>query len=149
VVSRTLRPIPPNWPEKHSRYLPNRRLSIHQSMSERFKKEKNLLLPLRFEPLIVQSAAQSLHQLCHLFHGETAPGRPGRPHRCLTIPLRHTTLGRTPLDERSARPRDLYLTTHNTTNIPCALRNSNPSSGICTIHAIHLRNFRSGNNVYK
>jgi hypothetical protein len=26
----------------------------------------------------------------------------------------HTTLGRTPLDERSARRRDLYLTTHNT-----------------------------------
>ena len=27
---------------------------------------------------------------------------------------RHTTLGRTPLDEWSAHPRDLYLTTHNT-----------------------------------
>ena len=29
---------------------------------------------------------------------------------------RHTTLGRTPLDERSARRRDLYLTKHNTQN---------------------------------
>jgi hypothetical protein len=28
--------------------------------------------------------------------------------------LRHTTLGRTPLDEWSARRKDLYLTTHNT-----------------------------------
>jgi hypothetical protein len=28
----------------------------------------------------------------------------------------HTTLGRTPLDERSARRRDLYLTTHITHN---------------------------------
>ena len=28
--------------------------------------------------------------------------------------LRHTTVGRTPLDEWSARPRDLYLTTHST-----------------------------------
>jgi hypothetical protein len=28
--------------------------------------------------------------------------------------LRQTTLGRTPLDEGSARRRDLYLTTHNT-----------------------------------
>ena len=27
---------------------------------------------------------------------------------------RHTTVGRTPLDEGSARRRDLYLTTHNT-----------------------------------
>ena len=30
------------------------------------------------------------------------------------IILRHTTLGRTPLGERSTRRRDLYLTTHNT-----------------------------------
>ena len=45
-------------------------------------------------------------------HGETAPSGPGPPHyRGFTIPLRHTTLGRTPLDERSARRRDLHLTT--------------------------------------
>ena len=29
---------------------------------------------------------------------------------------RRSTVGRTPLDERSARPRDLYLTTHDTHN---------------------------------
>jgi len=29
---------------------------------------------------------------------------------------KHTTLGRTPLDEWSARRRDLYLTTHNIQN---------------------------------
>jgi len=29
---------------------------------------------------------------------------------------RGTTFGKTPLDERSARRRDLYLTTHNTNN---------------------------------
>src|SRR5215470_4379666 len=29
---------------------------------------------------------------------------------------RRTTVGRTPLDERSTRRRDLYLTTHNTHN---------------------------------
>jgi hypothetical protein len=34
--------------------------------------------------------------------------------RGFTITLRHTTLGRTPLDEGPARRRDLYLTTHNT-----------------------------------
>jgi len=40
---------------------------------------------------------------------------PGPPHfRGLTIILRHTTLSRTPLDEWSARRRDLYLTTNNT-----------------------------------
>ena len=29
------------------------------------------------------------------------------------LTLRHTTLSRTPLDERSARRRDFYVTTHN------------------------------------
>jgi hypothetical protein len=34
------------------------------------------------------------------FHGATAPSGPGPPHyRGFTIILRHTTLGRTPLDE--------------------------------------------------
>jgi len=42
---------------------------------------------------------------------------PGLPHsRVFTITFRHTTLGRTPLDEWSARRRDLYLTKHNTHN---------------------------------
>jgi hypothetical protein len=47
--------------------------------------------------------------------------RPGSPHyRGFTIKLRHTAVGRTPLDEWSARHRDLYLTTHNTHNKhPC------------------------------
>jgi hypothetical protein len=44
----------------------------------------------------------------------------------------HTTVGRTPLDEGSARQRDLYLTTHNTvqeTNIHAAdgIRTDDPS----------------------
>jgi hypothetical protein len=51
------------------------------------------------------------------FIGATAPSGPGPPHyRGFTITFRHTTLGRTPLDEWSARRRDLYLTTHNTHN---------------------------------
>jgi hypothetical protein len=47
--------------------------------------------------------------------GATAPRGP-RPFHCLgfTITLRHTTLCRTPLDEWSARRRDLCLITHNT-----------------------------------
>ena len=35
-------------------------------------------------------------------------------YRGFTMALRHTTLGRTSLDEWSARHRDLYVTTHNT-----------------------------------
>jgi hypothetical protein len=45
--------------------------------------------------------------------GSAAPNGPGSPHyRGFMITLRHTTLGRTPLDEWSGRRRDLYLTTH-------------------------------------
>ena len=45
------------------------------------------------------------------------PRGPRSPHyRSFMITLRHTTLGRYPLDEWSARRRDLYLTTHNTHN---------------------------------
>jgi hypothetical protein len=63
----------------------------------------------------------------------TAPLGP-RPPNFLSfeITLRHTTLGRTPLDEWSARHRDLYLTTHNTHNRqtsmpPGGIRTRNPS----------------------
>ena len=50
-------------------------------------------------------------------HGATAPSGLGPPHYgCFTITLRHTVFGRTRLDERSARPRDFHLKTHNTHN---------------------------------
>ena len=50
------------------------------------------------------------------FNGSTAPLGPRPPHFTTLHDhtLRHTTLGRTPLDEWSARRRNLYLTTHNT-----------------------------------
>ena len=41
---------------------------------------------------------------------------------------RHTTVGRTPLEQGSARRRDLYLTTHSTHNrYLCPRRDSNPN----------------------
>jgi len=60
---------------------------------------------------------------------------PGLPLRGFAITLiGHTTVGRTPLDEWSARRRDLYLTTHNTHNrqidrqtCPRRIRKRNPS----------------------
>jgi len=49
------------------------------------------------------------------FYGAIAPSEPGPPNnQGFTITPRHTKLGKTPLDEWSARHRDLYLTTHNT-----------------------------------
>jgi len=61
--------------------------------------------------------------------GATVPSGPGPPQcRDITITFRHTKLGRTPLDEWSARRRDLYRTTHNThTPCPCGIRTRNPS----------------------
>ena len=48
-------------------------------------------------------------------HCATAPNAQGPPGcRGFTIKFKHTTVGRTPLDEWSARRRDLYPTTHNT-----------------------------------
>ena len=48
--------------------------------------------------------------------------------RFLDHTQRRTTVGRTPLDEWSARCRDLYLTKYNTTTHPCPLWYSNPQS---------------------
>jgi hypothetical protein len=50
------------------------------------------------------------------FDGSTATWGPRPPHfsRLHDHTFRHTTLGRTPLDEGPARRRDLYLTKHNT-----------------------------------
>jgi hypothetical protein len=42
------------------------------------------------------------------FHGATAPSGPGHHYQSFTITLRHITLGRTPLDEWSARRKDLH-----------------------------------------
>jgi len=60
-----------------------------------------------------------------IFYGLTATSGPAPHYRGLTI-----TLGGTPLDERSARRREFYLTTHSTqkrqASIPSA--NSNPQS---------------------
>jgi len=70
------------------------------------------------------------------FHGSTAPSGPSGPHHCRAsdITLWHTIIGRTPLDEWTARRRDLYRTTHNThrkktpmLTPPCGIRTRNPS----------------------
>ena len=48
--------------------------------------------------------------------------------RFLDHTQRRTTIGRTPLDEWSARRRDLYLTTLTTAKYPCLKWDSNPQS---------------------
>ena len=75
----------------------------------------------------MEAGNSTLRLFCFFFfHGTTALSGP-----VLLIieashsrSVRHTTLGRTPLDERSAQCRDLYLTTHSThkrhTSMPLA-----------------------------
>ena len=56
--------------------------------------------------------------------------RPSSLFQSFTITLRHTTLGRTPLKEWTARPRDLYLITHKNQKRQTSMfrRDSNPQS---------------------
>jgi len=65
----------------------------------------------------------------------------GPPHyREFTISLRHTTLVRTPLDEWSARRRDLYLETHNTHKRQTSL----PPAGLEPVIPVSERPMESG-----
>jgi len=74
-------------------------------------------------------------------HVGRAPNGPGPPHyRGFTITLRHTALGRTPLNEWSALHRELYNTQHSQqTDIhaPSGIRTHNPSKRAATDR--HLR----------
>ena len=55
--------------------------------------------------------------LVSCFHGTTASiGSQPSHYRSFVIARKHTTIGRTSLDELSTRRRDLYLTTHNIHN---------------------------------
>jgi hypothetical protein len=78
-------------------YLNSTALSIHRS-------------PLRSQQRYLPTAAATVHifqsALCLHIDG----------YCCTTSKSRHTTLGRTPLEEGSTLRTDLYLTTHNT---PC------------------------------
>jgi hypothetical protein len=80
-------------------------VEVREDRTERWRKSQN-------EDV---SNLQSLLNLFFFSNGATVPNGPGPPHyRRFTIILRHTTLGRTPLDEWPARRRDLHLTSQNT-----------------------------------
>ena len=65
----------------------------------------------RIEPRFI---ARTVFSLSFFLAQQPLVGQESLHYRGFTITLRHTTLGRTPLGEWSARCRDLYLTTHNT-----------------------------------
>jgi len=91
---------------------------------------KTILFFMLSIPCIFMSK-YTVYFLIFFYHDATAPSGP-RPtyYRGFMITLRHTTLGRTPLDECSARRTDLYLTIHNTHKRQTSMtrRDSNPQS---------------------
>ena len=87
-----------------------------------------------------------------LFCGLTAPTGPGPlRYQGFTITLRHTTFGRTALDEWSARRRDVYLTTHNThtrqsSMLPAGFEPAVPANERPKTHALYRVVTGIGNN---
>jgi len=79
-------------------------------------------------------------QVSYFCHGAKAPSGSGpRHYRGFTITLRHSTLGRTPLGVRSARRRDLHLTTQyspQTSMPPEGLEPAIASSGLPQTNAL-------------
>jgi hypothetical protein len=72
-----------------------------------------------------------------LLHGSKEPRGAGVPHfRGFTITLRHTTLGRTPLDELSVRRKDLCLITYNTHKRQTGFEPAIPASERPQTHAL-------------
>jgi hypothetical protein len=109
-------------------YPLNRRLGESKSRSGRFGEENDLLPLPAIEPRFFLRPCCSLRlyiyrphdytfKTLHFFPMARQPlaGLDRLIFRGFTISLfKHTTLGRTPLGEWSARRRDLFLTTHNT-----------------------------------
>jgi len=71
----------------------------------------NRLYILTFlEPLLATCVVRIALQTGYFFFGATVPNRPrSSNYRGFKITQRHSTLGRTPLDDWSAWRRDLYL----------------------------------------
>jgi len=66
---------------------------------------------LKFSISCIETGYKAVTNILRVFyHGATAPSGPWPPqNRRFTIILRHITVIKTPLDEWSARRRDLYL----------------------------------------
>ena len=72
-------------------------------------------LKRRYRPTTINGIMVQNPKTLFFCHGTRALGGPEpTPCRGFTVKLRHTVFSRTPLDEWSARHRNLYLTTHNT-----------------------------------
>jgi hypothetical protein len=68
------------------------------------------------DPVLSSLKVEGIRLLVFLWHCDPTRVMASSFLRFLNLTQRRTTVGRTPLDEWSARCRDLYLTTHNTHN---------------------------------
>jgi hypothetical protein len=100
------------------------------------------LRPPQYDVRLNDDVSVTTPTVIFVFQGATAPSGPGPPHyQGFTVRLRHTTVGRTPLDEWSARRRDLYLTTQNihkrqTSMLPAGFESATPASEQPYTHAL-------------
>jgi hypothetical protein len=113
-------------------------VSLNRLQNNIMKHVRTYNFPLyHFQVMVtfLPDSAQNNLQSRYFFQDATTPGGPGPPnYQGFTITHTHThthtTLGRTPRDERSARRRDLYLTTHKSQqtkiNEPGGIRTRNP-----------------------
>jgi hypothetical protein len=92
--------------------LPNIKRNCYYTLDRQFRSES---ITGQFQTLHTFSVKNSHHTVPPTSSsGSTAPRGPGPPQfRGFTITVTHTTLGRIPLDESSARRRDLYLAKYN------------------------------------
>jgi hypothetical protein len=103
---------------QHEQWLSYKAMFTGWTPEHDFQQEQQLLLFITIE-CIPTWRPTSLTNNAFFFSMARQPlgGLDRLIFRGFTITLfRHTTLGRTPLDEWSASHRDLYLTTHNTDN---------------------------------
>jgi len=111
----------------------NTRSCIHTNSSWRWAHSCSKHVEDSNKRIIGETVRQSVtYQNYFFFWGAVTQRESWPPHSWgfLDHTQRRTTVGRTPLDEWSARPRDLYLTTHNTHNSQISLPpwDTNPRS---------------------
>jgi hypothetical protein len=116
------------------------RLCLLLGMNWIFKYVIQLLIIYIYQHMNINLIKQVIHKqnslTCFsnnfLLHGSatpSGPSGPGPPHyRSTTTILRHTTLGKAPLDKWSARLRNLYLTNNTHKRPSCPQRDSKPQS---------------------
>jgi len=104
---------------------------------------RSTVLPARSESLYRLQFPGTLYRKEFFLSRRNSPQAPRPPHyRGFTITLRGTTVGRTSLDEWSARHRDLYQSTYNTTHkrqtsmLPTGLETTIPARKQPQTHAL-------------